>query len=127
MDNVKPIINLRTVLIWESITGMAIKDYTTNESDVDTMKYASYISGGGRGSFASFQFQYGSYDFKTKFDNEFFSSMNYFNSYGMKLLEKYATIELIIKLMSEYHIDYETIVSKMTFHEIKMILNHITK
>lgn len=127
MDNVKPIINLRTVLIWESITGRAIKDYTTNDSDVDTMKYASYISGGGMGSFASFQLQYGSYDFKTKFDNDFFSSMNYFNSYGMKLLEKYATIELIIKLMSEYHIDYETIVSKMTFHEIKMIINYITK
>lgn len=118
-----PIINIRTLLIWENITGKQINGISDNEDDIMDMKYASLLSSGAFMVKSTFSFLYGSNEFKRNFDSDFSYAIGYFNSYGKRLFETYTTTELIALLQEKHNIDYETIVNKMTFPEIERLLN----
>jgi len=120
--NITPIINIRALLIWEYMSEKKISDISNSDDDIQNMKYSSFISGGASITKSGFNILYGSYDFRNNFDTVFLSSFNNFELYGKHLFTTYTVKDLIFLLMEKYKIDYETIVNKMTFQEINMLL-----
>jgi hypothetical protein len=120
--NFHPVVNVRTLLIWECISRKPISELSNSEEDIQNMKYAAYISGGARVQKITFNLFYGSNSFRDSFDMEFMYGFNYFKSEGKPIFNNMSTIDLILLLIDKYEIDYETIVSKMTFDEIKILL-----
>ena len=120
--NFHPIINIRTLLIWESVSGKQIHEITNNDDDIKNLKYSALISSGVFMTKAAFDFLYASTEFSNNFDNKFLYSIGYFNSYGKSLFKSHKITELVSLLQETYKIDYNTIVSKMTFQEIERLL-----
>lgn len=120
--NFHPIINIRTLLIWESVSGKQIHEITNNDDDIKNLKYSALISSGVFMTKAAFDFLYASTEFSNNFDNKFLYAIGYFNSYGKSLFKSHKITELVSLLQETYKIDYNTIVSKMTFQEIERLL-----
>lgn len=120
--NFHPIINIRTLLIWESVSGKQIHEITNNDDDMKNLKYSALISSGVFMTKAAFDFLYASTEFSNNFDSKFLYAIGYFNSYGKSLFKSHKIFELISLLQETYKIDYNTIVSKMTFQEIERLL-----
>lgn len=120
------IINIRTLVMWEGITGKCFSNFDeNNDNDILALKYAAFLTSQNiQRSFSHFKIVYGGFEFKKQFDLNFNLEFENFNTNGLGLVKQFGLFKIISIIADKYSIDYFTLASKLNFVEIKALMNN---